>query len=453
MPRRQSALVLVAVCSGYFLVLLDVTVVNVALPSIAAGLGAGVAGLQWVVDGYAVALAALLLVAGSLGDVLGHRRIVLGGLAVFGIASLTCGLAPTTGVLVGARVLQGVGAALLLPGTLALLGDAFPGDSEQARAVGIWAAVGSAALPAGPLLGGLLVEAASWRWVFLVNVPIVVAAALAVRVAVPGDTARAGRRVDVTGAALAAAALALTVLAVVEVGEGRAVAAVTSGIAAVCAGAGFAAAERRARDPMLPLGLLRERAFAAANGVAGAMNLATLGMLFLLTLLLQSVQGHSPLVAGLALLPLFLPLSLLPPLVGRLVGRVGPRRPMVAGLLVAAAGFALLLATDEATAYVVVLPALLLWGVGLGVLTPAVVAAALRSVPPERRGLASGANNTARQAGGAIGIALYGAVAGAPTHTARFVGGLHAMAVFSAVLYVVAAVPMISLHRRSRSVH
>jgi DHA2 family methylenomycin A resistance protein-like MFS transporter len=438
-PPASGRLVLLAVCSGYFLVLLDVTVVNVALPSIADDLGAGVAGLQWVVDGYAVALAALLLVAGTLGDVVGHRRVVLSGLAAFGLASLACGLAPSTGMLVGGRVVQGIGAALLLPGTLALLGAEFPGESEQARAVGAWAAVGSAALPAGPLLGGVLVEAASWRWVFLVNVPIVVAAAIVVRVAVPADAPSAGRRIDVSGAGLAAATLALTVLAVVEAGEGRAAWAVGSAAVATLAAGAFVLAERRAPDPMLPLGLLRNRPFVVANAVAGAMNLATLGMLFLLTLLLQSVQGRSALVAGVALLPLFLPLSLLPPVVGRVVGRTGPRRPMVVGLLVAALGFVLLPLLDEATPYVVLLPALLLWGVGLGMLTPAVVAAALRAVPSERRGLASGANNTARQAGGAIGIALYGAVAGAPTHVARFLGGLHVMAVVSALLYVAAA--------------
>lgn len=444
MPSRQPTVLLLAVCSGYFLVLLDVTVVNVALPALADDLDAGVAGLQWIVDGYAVALAALLLVAGTVGDVVGHRRVVLVGLATFGAASLLCGLAPTTGVLVAGRVVQGVGAALLLPGTLALLGEAFPAESEQARAVGTWAAVGSAALPAGPLLGGALVEVASWRLVFLVNVPIVLVAGLAVRAASPAGRPAGGRRIDVSGALLAATTLAAAVLAVVEAGEGRPARVIAAAVVSLAAALLLVVVERRAPDPMLPPAVLRRPPFLLANGVAGAMNLATLGMLFLTTLMLQTVQGHSALVAGAALLPLFLPLSLLPPLVGRVVGRVGPRWPMAAGLLVAACGFVLLLRLGPTTSYAVLLPALLLWGVGLGVLTPAVVAAALRSVPPERRGLASGANNTARQAGGAIGIALYGAVAGPPAQVGRFVGGLHAMALVSAALYLVAALPMIS---------
>ncbi|MDF1602084.1 MFS transporter [Nocardioides sp. YIM 152315] len=439
-PRPPATrLVLPALCSGYFVVLLDVTVVNVALPSIGHDLGAGVAGLQWVVDGYAVALAALLLAAGTAGDVVGHRRIVLVGLATFGLASLGCGLAPSTAVLVGGRVAQGIGAALLLPGTLALLGDAIPGKAEQARAVGIWAAVGSAALPAGPLLGGVLVQAASWRLVFLVNVPIVVAAAAAVTVAVPPGRRDTGRRVDVPGAVAGAVALAGAVLAVVAAGGGRAATAALGGVVAIGATCALLAVERRSPDPMLPPALLRERAFVAANGVAGTMNLATLGMLFLVTLYLQTVQHRSALAAGVALLPLFLPLTLMAAGVGRVVGRVGPRVPAAVGLGVAAGGFALLLPADASTPYVVLLPALLLWGIGLGVLTPAIVTAALRAVPPERSGLASGANNTARQAAGAIGIAVYGAVAGAPTHAARFLSGLHAMAACSVVLYLAAA--------------
>jgi DHA2 family methylenomycin A resistance protein-like MFS transporter len=434
-------LVLLVMCAGYFLVLLDVTVVNVALPQLGNGLGAGVAGLQWVVDGYAVPLAALLLVGGSLGDVVGHKRVVLAGLGLFGVASLGCGLAPATGVLVAARLLQGVGAALLLPGTLAIIADTFPDRGEQARAIGIWASVGSAALPAGPLLGGALVQGLSWRAVFLVNVPIVLAAgALAMRVVRDRPpSSGAGRRPDWPGSATAATGLCALVLGIIELGHGSTGVGATALVVAAAAVADFVLVERRSAHPMLPLDLFGQRPFVTANAVAGAMNLGTLGTLFLITLYLQSVQNRGPLEAGVAMLPLFLPLTVLAPYAGGLTSRHGPRLPMVVGLLVSAAGVALLLTASAGSGYPLLLPALLAWGVGLGVLTPAVVAAAISAVPPERSGLASGANNTSRQAGGALGIAAYGAVAGSPNDPAAFVSGLHATAVATAVLWLAAA--------------
>jgi MFS family permease len=277
-------MVLAVMCVGYFLVLLDVTALNVAVPAIGAGLRVGVTGLQWVVNGYALALAALLLVGGALGDAYGHRRVVLSGLALFGAASAGCGLAPSAGVLVAARVLQGVGAALLLPGTLAIITRAFPEPAAQARAIGVWAGVGSVALPAGPVLGGGLVAAWGWRSVFLVNVPVVLVAALLALRTVRSDRV-AGPRPDLGGLV-------------------RAV-----------------------------LGLLRRPAFAVANAVAAAMNFGSLGLLFLLTLFLQTVQQRSAPAAGGAVLPLFLPLVVLAPLAGRAtaVGTAaddarGPRR-------------------------------------------------------------------------------------------------------------------------------
>ncbi|MGY2702808.1 MFS transporter [Nocardioides sp. HB32] len=414
----RSRVVLVAVCAGYFLVLLDVTVVNVALPSLADDLGTGTAGLQWVVDGYAVALASLLLVGGTLGDVLGHRGVVLAGLAAFGLASVGCGIAPSTAALVAARVVQGAGAALLLPGTLALVGDAYPERGAQARAIGIWAAVGSAALPAGPLLGGALVEWVSWRAVFLLNVPIVLLVGAVLARGVPASE-RADRAVDVAGSVLAAATLGSLVYALVV---GRA----AVGLVAVFSLVALVVVEHRVADPMLPLDLFRRPAFVLANGAAGVMNLATLGMLFVVTLYLQQDQGRSPFSAGVALLPLFLPLTLLAPLTGRVTARTGPRPPMVAGLLVGAAGFAVLASGHLTTG-------LLVWGVGIGVLTPAVVAAALAAVEPDRSGLASGVNNTARQAGGAVGVAVYGAVT-----------DLRGLAIASAVLFTATALTAMS---------
>jgi MFS transporter, DHA2 family, methylenomycin A resistance protein len=432
-------------CVGYFLVLLDVTIVNVALPSIASGLGAGVGSLQWVVDGYAIALASLMLAGGSAGDLRGHREIVLAGLVVFGVASLACGAAPSAGTLIAARVLQGAGAALLLPGTLAIVSDAFPEPAEQARAIGVWAGIGSLALPAGPLVGGALTAAFGWRAVFLAGVPVVVAALVVGRRVIPRTEPREGR-IDVLGALLAAGVLGAATFAFVEAGRGgwSPPVAVAAGVAVTCLLA-FIAVERSVERPMLPPALFRRPAFAAANGVAGSMNLATLGMLFLLTLYLQQVQGRSPLAAGVALIPLFLPLSVLAPLTGRLTARVGPRLPMAAGLITASVGVGLLAGADAATSYARLLPSLLLWGVGLGLLTPAVVAAAVSAVPATRAGLASAVNNTARQAGGAIGIAAFGAIAGSAGNTQSFLDGLHASALLAVGIWVLATVATLAL--------
>lgn len=422
---------LVVMCVGYFLVLLDVTVVNVALPAVGGSLDASPAGLQWVVDGYALALAGLLLVGGTVGDVHGHKRVVLTGLAVFGLASLACGLAPGIGWLVGARFAQGVGAALLLPGTLAIISDAFPDRADQARAIGVWAGVGSAALPAGPLLGGLLVQWLGWRAVFFLNVPIVLVAIVVTARLVQAGTHAEGRRVDWLGAVLGTALLGTVTFAVIETDMWLLV------VAAVLL-AVFVLVERATADPMLPPKLFRQPTFSVANVVAGVMNLCTLGLLFLVTQYLQTVQHRSALAAGVALLPLFLPLTVLAPFIGRLTGRFGPRRPMIAGLLLAAGGFALLTGIATNSSYWALLPALFLWGCGLGVLTPAVVAAAVGAVK-ERSGLASAVNNTARQAGGAVGIAAFGAVAGSASNARLFTSGIHVTGLVSVALFLVAA--------------
>jgi DHA2 family methylenomycin A resistance protein-like MFS transporter len=424
MTSQRRTLTLVVMCVGMFLVLLDVTVVNVALPRLRADLGAGVGSLQWIVDGYAVALAALMLPCGDLGDRHGHKRVVLAGLAAFGTGSLAAGLAPGPGLLVAGRVVQGAGAALLLPGTLAVISRAHPDAAQRARAIGIWAAISSLALPAGVIAGGALVDGPGWRWAFLVNLPVV-AVALPVTARVVRESREpAARAPDIAGAALAAALLATATFAIIARSP-------AAGVVAAALLAVLTAVERRQPEPMLPAALLRRPAFGAANAVSAAMNLGTLGTLFVLTLYLQDVQGRSALGAGVAILPAFGLLTVVAPLSGRLVGRIGPRRPMVAGLLIAAAGLALL--ADDA-----LFAASVLWGLGLGLLTPSVVAAAMGAVQADRAGLAAAVNNTARQAGGAIGIAASGAVAGSPDR-AGFVQGFHTVALGAAALYVAAA--------------
>ncbi|NEB06286.1 MFS transporter [Streptomyces sp. SID13726] len=435
-------------CAGYFLVLLDVTVVNVALPAVGAGLGTDVGGLQWVVDGYALALASLMLTSGAAGDRYGHRRVVLIGLGVFGAGSLACGLAQSAGVLVAARVVQGVGAALLLPGTLAVIGRAFPDGAARARAIGVWAGIGSLALPAGPLLGGALVEGLGWRAIFLVNVPVVLFALAGTAVVVHESRESRARPLDLSGMLSGGILLCAATYAFIEGGRRGAGSPEvrTATAVAVPALVTLAAAElRRGDDAMLPPALLRRPAFTAANATAGIMNLCTLGTLFVLMLCLQSVQHRSALLAGLTVVPLFAPLAVMAPVGGRVTSRFGPRLPAAAGLLVAAAGLALLTGAGEHSGYADLIPAFLLWGVGCGLLTPAVVAAAIATVPAERSGLASAVNNTARQTGGAIGIAVAGAVAGQPGDQERFLRGFHTVALGSACLYAVAAVLALAL--------
>lgn len=444
--RRAEAspsVVLVVMCVGYFLVLLDVTIVNVALPSIGSGLHTDVSSLQWVVDGYALALASLMLPAGTLGDRHGHRLLVLAGLAAFGIGSLACGLAPGAGALVAARAVQGVGAALLLPGTLAIIAGAYPDREAQARAIGIWAGVGSLALPAGPLVGGVLIDSLGWRWIFLINVPIALVAIAATLRVVREKREKRGGTQDVPGAFLGVLVLLTWTFVFIQGGRsgaGSAVVLIALGLAIVLLAAFLAVERRRGREAMLPLDLARRPAFALANISAGVMNLGTLGVLFVLTLFLQSVQHRSPLGAGVALIPLFAPLAVIAPIGGRIVARIGPRVPIITGFVLAAAGLVLLAFAHPGSGYAaILLPAFLAWGIGLGLLTPAVVAAAVAATPSERGGLASAVNNTARQAGGAIGVAVAGAVAGSPD-TASFVSRMHSVAAGVAVLFVVLAV-------------
>src|ERR671935_3065473 len=252
--------VLVVMCVGYFLVLLDVTIVNVALPKIGSGVGASVSGLQWVVDGYALALASLMLAGGTVGDLYGHKRIVLTGLVVFGVGSLGCAIAPTVAVLVAARVVQGVGAAMLLPGTLAIISHAYPEGPAQARAIGIWAGIGSLALPAGPLLGGALIDGFGWRAIFAINVPIIAAAFVAALAIVRESSDPQGHRLDLQGVVLGVLTLLATTFAFIDAGRSGAgaPAVIAAAIAAVLLLGAFLITERaRGRDAMLPLALFR----------------------------------------------------------------------------------------------------------------------------------------------------------------------------------------------------
>ncbi|NYD40807.1 MFS transporter [Nocardioides panaciterrulae] len=443
-PNRSEWPLTIALCGGYFLVLLDVTVVNVALPQIGSGLGVDASGLAWAVDAYSVPLAALLLAAGAIGDRLGHRRVVLLGFLVFGAASAMCATAPTMGALIAARAVQGAGAALMLPGTLALLLENAAEPSARARLVGRWAAIGGAALPAGPVVGGLLVQAAGWRAVFWLGVPVI-AWALVPVLRLPGPGAPAGREapVDWVGAALLVAGMTCVVTAIIRSADAPWLTALLA-LAAAATAVAFVRVERRAEQPLFTIPPGARRPVAAACLVAGLMNLCVLGSLFLLTRILQGVHGLSPLLAGLATLPAMLPLPLLGAPAGWLTGRLGVWRTSALGLLAAAGGFAGLATSIGGAGHLSLLLFLALWGGGLGVLTPAIVTAALEAAPGSP-GMASGASNTSRQAGGALGVAIFAVAAGradAPSfvpHATELFLGSALVFVLTALLCLVAA--------------
>jgi MFS transporter, DHA2 family, methylenomycin A resistance protein len=428
----STRILLVTMCVGYFLVLLDVTAMNVAVPRIGAEFDVSGGPLAWVVTGYSVPFAALLLVAGATGDRVGHRPMVLAGLAVFGLASLGCALAPGVGWLIAARAVQGAGAALLLPGTLAVVASAYPDPAARAKAIGVWAAIGGLALPAGPVVCGLLVTAVGWRSVFWLNLPLVAAGLVASFLVLPRSPGDRSRRPDVLGAALATACLGLLVAGV----AGRSW---PLALGALAAGVLFVLAERRVRDPMLPLRLFADHGFVLPNLGAVVMNGTTLGMMFLMTLFLQDVRGLDPLHAGLVLLPECLPLVVLPPFAGGVIGRLGAARVAVAGLATTACGIGLLAVVTTSTPYPVLFAALTIWGIGLGILTPALVSGAVSAVPSSRSGLASAVNNTARQSGGALGTAATAAIAG-PVAGVGFLAGFRFSALAAAAVCAATAV-------------
>jgi DHA2 family methylenomycin A resistance protein-like MFS transporter len=398
-------------CLGYFFVLLDVTVVNVALANMGSDLATSRDGLQWVVDGYALVLASLMLSAGDVADLIGRRRVFVTGLLAFGLSSVVCAIAPSVAVLVAGRALQGLGAAAILPTSLAIINHAFADSDERSKAIGFWAALGSLALVAGPLAGGILVDALDWRAIFWLNLPLV-AVAVVLTMALVGESSDPGeRRVDVRGQVFAIGLLAGLVFFLIEGGRlGWTVPPVITALAvALVSAAVFIRTERRRRDPMLQLGYFENPAFSAANAGSGLMNLGTLGALFAFSIYLQQQEGESPIQAGLHILPWTAGLALFAILGGRIAQRFGPRLP--AGLGLAATGIAFvvvaLLPSQDGPAALI---ALGFAGIGLGIATPALVSAATAAVPAPRAGMAAAVNNTARQAGGAIGVALIGAI-------------------------------------------
>ena len=411
--RGVQGLVLVATSLAAFTATLDNTVVAVAIVDLQADLDVGVTELQGVVTAYTVALAALLLTGGTLADVAGRRRVFVAGLVVFAAASVACALSTTSTALVASRAVQGAGAALVLPGGLAVLAAAFPEPAARARAVGIWAATGAAALVMGPVVGGVLVARYGWPAVFWVNVPLCVLVALVVLVAPAGERPESGRRLDVPGQVLAAVGLAAGTWAVVLAGrDGIGGPVLLAGAGAVVALAAFVVVERRSSDPMLPLPLLRERSFVGATTGAFAASLAVFVLLVFLSLFLQLVQQLDPLPTAVRLLPLTAGLVLVAPAAGRWAARRGPRVPATLGLAASGAALALLaLRLREDLGDVELAVLLTAAGAGLGLATAPVVAASLDAVARTRSGLAAAGVNVARELGGVVAVAGLGALA------------------------------------------
>jgi len=423
----RSRFTLVAMSLGFAVVQLDVSVVNVAIRPIGDALGGGVAGLQWIVNAYTIAFAAFILSAGALGDRAGARRVFVAGFALFTAASVACGLAPSLGVLIGARAVQGVGAAILVPCSLILLNHAFPEADARARAVGLWAAGASVALSGGPLVGGVLIAALGWRAIFFINLPLGAAGIwLALRAA--RETPRAeDRGVDLPGQT--AAVVTLAALAAATIAGGRSgwpEPGVLAGYAlAVVAFAAFLLTEARTRRPMLPLGLFRDRTFSAAAAIGLVLNIAFYGLIFVLSLFFQRDQGLSALETGLAFAPMTGVVLLTNIAAGRIARVTGPRRVILVGAVLAALACAALLGVGAGTSYGAMLVPLVVLGGAVGLIVPLMTSELLGSVDRSRSGVASGTLNTMRQTGSVIGVALFGSVVA--RSGAAVAPGLHAV--------------------------
>jgi len=413
MGTARGRWVLLAAALGSGIALLDATVVNIALPTLSRELDADLTDLQWTVNAYVLSLAALILLGGSLGDRFGRRRVFVVGTVWFGVASLLCGLAPDVEALIAARALQGVGAALLTPGSLSLLQASFvPGD--RARAVGAWSGLGGIAAAVGPFVGGLLVEV-SWRLVFLINLPLcVVVVVVALRHVPESADPDASPRVDVAGAVLGALGLAGVTYALVAAGErGASTGVLASGLAGVAGLVGFGLVERRSAHPMLPLGIFASRQFSAVNAVTFAVYAALGGVFFLLVVHLQVVAGYSPLAAGTSLLPVTVLMLVLSARSGALAARIGPRLPMTVGLLLCAAGVLLMRRIDTGADYVVdVLPAVAVFGLGLSATVAPLTVTVLAAASERHAGLASGVNNAVARTAGLLAVAVLPLAAG-----------------------------------------
>ncbi len=425
--ERSRWIALVVLCAGMLMIILDQTIVNVALPSIQSDLGFSQSGLAWVVNAYLIAFGGLLLLAGRLGDLVGRRRVFLGGLTLFTLASLLCGAAQSQDVLVAARFVQGVGGAFTSAVILGMIVTLFPRPDEQAKAIGVFSFVAAAGGSIGLLAGGVLTEALSWHWIFFVNVPIgIVTGVLARRLLAHEDGIGLDRGADVPGALLIVGALMLAVYTIVQVPENGWGSAETLGLGAVAVAllAGFVAREATAAQPLVPLRIFRARNATTANLVQMLLVAGMLGVFFLGALYLQRVLGYGALDVGLAFLPVALGIATLSLGVSaRLILRFGGRATLVPGLVLAGLGLLLFSRVPVDATYVRdLLPAMVLLGIGVGLAFPALTSLAMSGATPSESGLASGLFQTTQQVGAALGLAVLATLSTTRTESLRAAG-------------------------------
>jgi EmrB/QacA subfamily drug resistance transporter len=417
-PETRKWFTLAAVAFGLFMIMLDNTVVNVALPSIQRDLESDLSELEWIVTGYALTFAALMLIGGKVADAYGRRLIFVVGIGVFTLASLWCGLATSGEMLIAARVVQGAGAALMNPATLSIIAATFP-PRERGTAIGIWAGVSALALAIGPLAGGLITEHLNWSWIFFINVPVGILGIAASFVFIDESRDETHERLDVPGLATSGIALFAFTYALIEAntygwGSTRIVGAFAAAAVALAA---FVLLERNQRAPMLPLELFRNRTFTGANSVILLVALAMFGVFFFVSLYMQNVLGYSAVETGAAFLPMTVLIVLIAPIAGRMTDRVGSRAFMTVGMTLLAIQLLYFSRLGSNATYWELLPAMIIGGVGMAsTMTPS-AAAATRSVPVDKAGVGSAVLNAFRQVGGAMGIAIMGAI------MAREVGG------------------------------
>lgn len=450
LPRiSSSSLILFATSLAFVIICLDVTVVNVALERIQSSLGTNITGLQWVLNAYTLAFASLLLSTGALGDRFGPKPVMIAGLALFTLASVACGVARSVELLIAARVLQGVAAALCVPSSLALLNSTFSEPKARARAIGIWSGTASIALGAGPIVGGLMVDRFGWPSIFLINLPfgalgIWLAAVYAPKVRTPGR-----RSLDLAGQILAILALGGLTIGFVESGElGWTHPLVISGFAGfMVLGAAFLLVERRHREPMLPLSLFRSPTVSMTSLIGLLLNFGYYGLMFAISLFFQIGKGYSPLSAGLAFLPMTAVLSVTNFVSGAVTARAGPKLPILMGLTFAAIGYFSIVGIDQDTSYIFIMLPLMVIGVGMALTVPAISIMLLSGVDPSRAGIASGAFNAARQIGGVIGVGVFGSLlAGGASH---IISGIHiALALSGSGMVLGIAIAIVGLRER-----
>ncbi|BFT74140.1 MFS transporter [Paenibacillus sp. P36] len=431
--KLAKTLLLLGLSLGYFMVLLDMTVVSVALPAIRTELGGGLSGLQWVVNAYTIVFAGLLLSMGSLADKLGAKRVYAGGLVLFLGASVLAAFVSSLGMLIGLRAILGIGGAALMPASLSLLVHAYPEAAERARALGLWAAVTGAAMAAGPVIGGLLVDSFGWRSIFLLNVPLAVISLILTFLLVRETDRRAQRSFDIGGqmtAIVAIAALSFGLMEGDSYGWQSPMIIMAFGVALLSAIL-FLIFEVKGESPLLPLSLFKHTTVSAGIIAGMAINIGLSGILFIVPVFFQQVRGLSAHITGLLLLPMMIPLAFNPILTGRIVGRIGARIPMTVGFSLGAVGTLLQVWTEVNTNYVITMIGLLLIGFGVSFTIPSLMAAVISSVPKEQTGAVSGALNASRQLGATLGVAILGSILSSRT---SFIDGMHLSFIVTTVI-------------------